>query len=258
MTRLSLLFIACLLTLLSGCQKSAVTLLKMDIAQSNKECPIPFGALGEIREFAFDDDTHSVIMYFTIDEDYLSINDMKNSDAFIADVFKTSLATSDAQEMIDMMVEADASLTLVFNNVINPDYKFSFTIPVDELRDLQNNSLSESEIEKKIISNQIRLENDKCPYDIDEGMTMTGVKEEDGYVVYTVIMDENLYDVASVKDLNNELKAAISAEFTDIDIKEFLESLTSVNMGIKYRYKGSRSSAVNDVTFSAQELRRFL
>lgn len=107
------------------------------------------------------------------------------------------------------------------------------------------------------IGMQIEKDADKMPYNIKEGMTMTNIALEDGYVVYTVVMNEHLYSVDALKNNIPQLKTAFKQEIEkteDFAFEMLVNNCAKSNKGIAYKYVGDTSGKSFLIKIEASEL----
>ena len=93
---------------------------------------------------------------------------------------------------------------------------------------------------------------------VDEGMVQTKVSIVDDNVVYYYELDEDLYDIKTMKKMPVELKDGIREELKNLrrdpTIQRELQMLNSLGMGYMYRYYGKTSKDYVDVIFTPEEL----
>jgi len=107
-----------------------------------------------------------------------------------------------------------------------------------------------------LLENQIYIENSSCPYHIDEGLEIVKVYDDGNNVVYKYRMDENIYNVATFKYTQSDLKNIMSEGFNDPSMKKQIEIFKSLNKGLVYHYYGDKSGESVKITFTADELRQ--
>lgn len=99
--------------------------------------------------------------------------------------------------------------------------------------------------------------NAECPEQIEEGLTMTEVKLEDGDLVYIVELDEAVGSINELKLGAAFLKPVMVAQFratNDPDIAEMVNLVKEAKADIIYRFIGSQSEKQFDMTISHSEL----
>lgn len=99
--------------------------------------------------------------------------------------------------------------------------------------------------------------NAECPEQIEEGLTMTEVKLEDGDLVYVIELDETVGTINELKLGAAFLRPVMAAQLTaknDPDIVELINLVKEAKADIVYRFIGSQSENQFDMTFSHSEL----
>ena len=90
----------------------------------------------------------------------------------------------------------------------------------------------------------IQSANSECPFEIDEGMVCTKIIMENKNVMYYVECDEILFDISTLSDASDLLKAILVEEFNDTedpDIALFRNMCKKAGYGIGYCFVGNKS-----------------
>lgn len=102
--------------------------------------------------------------------------------------------------------------------------------------------------------------NAACPSDMGDGMTMSSVKLEDKYVIYSIQVNETEdFNVANMKGNKQMLKSELMRELVDDpdpDIQEYCKACANAGIGIKYRYTGLQSGDICEVTIESDQLKK--
>lgn len=117
-----------------------------------------------------------------------------------------------------------------------------------------NNAATKVTVAPEIIQIISQID-DEYPMEIGEGMTITGVKVHEEYVLYSVEVDENLFSMEE-RDVNtNKAKKEILKFIkSDSNAKSLLKILKKNNVGIMYRYIGNNSGKSYTVKLEPGEL----
>lgn len=86
---------------------------------------------------------------------------------------------------------------------------------------------------------------------------MTNFSLEDGYVVYTIVLDERVYSVDALRNNIPQLKTAFKQEFEhteDFSFDMLVNNCVKANVGIAYKYVGDTSGKSFLVKIEASEL----
>lgn len=104
----------------------------------------------------------------------------------------------------------------------------------------------------------IQAANSECPFEIDEGMVCTKIIMEKKNVMYYVDCDEILFDISTLSDASDLLKAILVEEFNnteDPDIAMFRNMCKKAGYGIGYCFVGNKSKKKVKAALSAKELK---
>ena len=104
----------------------------------------------------------------------------------------------------------------------------------------------------------IQAANSECPFEIDEGMVCTKIIMEKKNVMYYVECDEILFDISTLSDASDLLKAILVEEFNDTedpDIALFRNMCKKAGYGIGYCFVGNKSKKKVKAALSAKELK---
>lgn len=99
--------------------------------------------------------------------------------------------------------------------------------------------------------------NADCPEQIEEGLTMTEVKLDEGNLVYVVELDETVGTIEQLRLGAALLRPVIVGQFTadnDPDIVEMVNLVKEAKADIVYRFIGSQSEKQFDLAISHTEL----
>lgn len=246
-----------LVVTLVGCIDSK-TKLKNEVNSANKSCPISMGVMGELSAFTYDEKENNVSIFFTLSEDFVDFNDLKGVEDSLLQSFKLSASKGSMQKITKEIIDAGASLTLVLTSSADPSQKVEVTLSLEDLKDSHSSTKTDAEINDELIANQIKMEMERVPYVVDEGMTMVKVTDDGKNINYFCEIDENLYDMDVISELKSEMKKEMSAAFDDPAMKKFAENILSANRGIIYHYQGSQSGTDIIIVFTPSDLRSII
>lgn len=249
------------LLLLAGCVDGNKTKLKKEIAVANVDCPINMGIIGDLLSIKYQEKENRIIMYYSINEEVGGGVFLQKNKEKLHQQFRLSFSKSESQQMLKDIVNAKASVLMVYK-APSSGKTTKFELPYEELKELQTNPMSDHDIQRIMIVNKIDVENARCPYKSDEGMTTTKVALVDNFIVYYYEMDESLYDMEDIRRQASYLKEADESNLknmnNDLYIQNELKLLVNQNIGYKYRYYGNKSKKYVDIDFTSDELSKYL
>lgn len=107
----------------------------------------------------------------------------------------------------------------------------------------------------------VREANTDCPYDIDDGLTITKLATEANNVVYTCMMDEVVTELTiedmRIPEVNDAMKQVLLQSIKDTsddDIKEFRNLVKQARYNIVYRFISTKSGNETDIKIYSNEL----
>lgn len=262
MKRISLVIsVVISLILFTGCENGNVTKLKKEIHAADAVCPISYGLGGDLISIKYHEKDNKVLMYYSLNEEMSSHVFLKQNRDNMMKQFRLSLSHDNSRQMLKDIVNAKASLMVIYKTP-STGKTIKFSLPYEELKEIKDNPLSETEVKKMILENSVAMQNSTMPMKVDEGMVQTKVAIVDDNVVYYYEMDEDLYDIKAMKKIPAELKDGIREELKnmrkDPTIQRELQMLNALDMGYLYRYYGKTSKDYVDVVFTSDELRKYI
>ena len=238
-----------------------VTKLKKEIHSADAVCPISYGLGGDLISIKYHEKDNMVLMYYSLNEELSSHVFLKQNKDNMMKQFRLSLSHDNSRQMLKDIVNAKASLMVIYKTP-STGKTIKFSLPYEELKGIKDNPLSELEIKKMSLENSIVMQNSTLPAKVDEGMVQTKVSIVDNNVIYYYELDEDLYDIKSMKKMPGELKDGIRQELKsmrkDPTIQRELQIMNALGMGYMYRYYGKTSKDYVDVIFTSDELRKYI
>lgn len=252
-------FLTIIITLVSltGCENANITKLKKEIHSADAVCPISYGLAGDLVSIKYHEKDNMVLMYYSLNEELSSHVFLKQNKDNMMKQFRLSLSQDDSRQMLKDIVNAKASLMVIFK-APSTGKTIKFSLPYEDLKKIKDNPLSETEVKRMILENNVAMQNSSMPMKVDEGMVQTKISIVDDNVVYYYELDEDLYNIKAMKKMPTELKDGIREELKnmrrDPTIQSELQMLNSLGMGYMYRYYGNTSKDYVDVIFTPEEL----
>lgn len=240
----------------SSCENQNVTKLKREIEAADKQCPVNMGMMGDMLSLKYDDNAKEVQLYFSLHDDMMSIDALRNNENMALQSMKLSFSRGESKEMLKQMINAGAGLTITYKSAATGK-TFKVKLSLDDLKDIKDNPMSDSEINRLLLDNQLAMENARCPYIVDEGMEMVKAYDDGDNIVYACRIDEDMYDISALKYAQSEIKSNMRDIFKDPLMKKELGLIHSLGKGFTYRYYGESSGQSVDITFSNAELSRY-
>ncbi|MDE6006077.1 MAG: hypothetical protein K2G67_00780 [Muribaculaceae bacterium] len=251
---LNLMLVALTLVGLAGCGAKDAA-LKAQIESGQRHCPMNMGMAGKLTSMSYDSDSHEVKFVLTLNKDFADVKDLSADPEIAKESMRLSLSQGDLKKLLDMMVDADAGLKVVYKNRGSKD-DFTLQFTPEDLKQIAANPMSEEESGRLLLANQIKSEKKRMPYKIDTGLTVTGIEDNGSALVYICNVDEDEYDIEMMENSREELKDNMRNMLKDISMSGQVKLLSGLGRGFEYRYIGETSGKEIVITFSADELKK--
>ena len=246
-----------LLILFVGCEDENVKKLKREIKLADRECPVNMGMIGDMLNIKYDERKNEVQVYFSINDEIVSLDALKNNGQLAKNSMKLSINRKESSDLWKMITNAGAGLSVTFKSA-STGKSFEIKIPVDELKEIIKNPLSEIETNKLLLENQLAMENSRSPYSVAEGMQLVKVFDDGNNIVYEYSLDEDLYDISLFNYAKDEIKSNAREIFNDPVMKRNIETINSLGKGLIIRYSGKKTGKSADISFTSDELNKFI
>ena len=240
---------------LQSCGNPDVEKLEKFVNEIDSQCPFSMGMLGEMKSATYDKDANVVrLVVANVDELFTNTFANANSD-FGKQSLKASYSNPESKEMLELMVNAGASMEMVYEGA---NESYTIALSNSELKDVLENPISEEEADNLLLQSQIEFVNSSCPIETEPGIVSTGVVDEGGNIIYKYRVDENMYSMSTVEDIQNQLRSTIQQSIVgDIGFNRLCQLIARANKGLLYQYYGSQSGDTVDISFSNDELRSY-
>lgn len=244
---LRLFLFICLLIACVGCEPSGVQRLRREVEAANKTL------VNSSTSIHYDEIRNKVDMVNLVSDEELGELKKVPENLFRQRMILLFPKDAQSKKFLDLLLGADAGINFIYKSLFNGSY--SVTIPSWTLKDMKRNPPSERELNEKILSNGLAIENAKGPSLIEPGMVQETVGDEGKNIVFLISLDENKHKLNNFS--NSSVKEAM-AESLAKDLDEFVSACCYFGKGICWRICGDKSDRCVDVVVSAEELRKIL
>ena len=247
--------LACLsLVLLTACSQKSK--LKLAIEVAGKQCPISVGVAGEVTSIAFDgtDVVYSMLM----NEDYINLEALgktpESMKSGVTAMFKNP--KGEIKKMLELVVAANSGIKFIYKGKTTGK-EVECYLNTEELKAILNQDMTQEESDRQKLEELVKVTNVSCPMQVDETTVLDNLTIEADNVVYNYTVDENVVDMASLKDNEAQMKQSIkgSLNVSEPAIKMFLEACVKDNKKLVYRYKGDASGEIMECVFDVSEIK---
>lgn len=249
----NLLMLAVTVLSLSGCGAKD-SALKAQIESGQRHCPMNMGMAGKLTSMSYDADAHEVKFVLTLNKSFADVKDLQADPEIAKESMRLSLSQGDLKKLVDMMVDADAGLKVVYKNRGSKD-EFTLSFTPEDLKQIAANPMKEEESSRLLLANQIKSEKNRMPYKIDKGLIVTGIEDNGSALVYICNVDEDEYDIDMMEASRDELKDNMRKMLKDVSMKGQVKLLSGLDKGFEYKYIGETSGKQIVVAFTADELK---
>ena len=256
-------FIVCILislVVLSGCENANITKLKREIKVANASCPINFGSAGDLLSIKYQENENRVLIYISLNEDIAGHVFLKHNKANMQRQVRLTMSGKAPRDLLDDIINAKASLMIIYKES-STGKTVKTALSFEELQEIKRDPLTDLEVNRMLIENNIAMQNAACPMPVAEGMKETKVAIVDNYLVYYIEMDEKMYDMKALKSDYGALKVSmqdgLNNLYNDLSGQRELQLLTLSGMDLIYRYYGNIGKEYVDVVFTSEELKRY-
>lgn len=245
---------------LISCENGNVKKLKKEITIANVSCPINMGSAGDLLSIKYQEKENRVIIYFSINEEVGNGIFLKKNKDKMKKQLQLLFSQNESNALLKDILNAQASVMVIYK-APSSGKTIKFELRYEELKNLQQNPLSNKEIERMIIDNKVDIENSTCPYKLEEGITTSKVAIVNNFIVYYYEMDENIFDINEIQRNQSEMKKMIVSGFksmrNDPSFQRDLQLIISNHLGYQYRCYGNKSKAYVDIIFPPEELIKY-
>lgn len=112
------------------------------------------------------------------------------------------------------------------------------------------------------VMNRVRADNAECPFEIEEGVTITGMTVQDRYVTFRTEIDIEKLDFLVMKENRDSLSHAVNASLRE-QLKDSLQrksllDISDARLGYRNRYIASDRKDSFDIAFTADDLLKLI
>lgn len=256
----NVLVLALLVVTLMSCDSNSAkkTLLKMDVDKMQKELPLKLGSMGDLTALTYDDDV--VTITYLLNENLNDIDGLIKDSILIKENFQCMVSrNNNMQKMVRQIAAADASLVLKYKGQTSGKVA-SVTIAKEELANTDKFILTGTEAAEKLVKNLSRLERNRMPTTVGNGIKMVDAFWDGDNYVYLASLDKRIYSIEALRmsDKNEMKKGIIMALANEPASQAFIEAIITLRKNICYRYKIEGSDDYVDVVVPYSELKSVL
>lgn len=218
-----------------SCTNSGKAKLQAALEQVNSECPVDLGDEGIFERVRYDNDNNSAVFTYVINEDAVSISNLEAINREQKTFLGSFLRSEANRDLLNILVDADASLTYVLRGRTSGD-SILVTLSPDELSNIasrsdENNSLSQLE-------SIVAITNHQCPSVVDDGLTLKSAVIVNDYITFDYEYDTSIITIPleNVAELREATKEILREELTTVTGQSQLKLMKECKIGTRYIY----------------------
>ncbi len=249
---------------LSSCEEEGdLAKLKKGIEYTDSKCPVTVNELCKIVSAKYDDESHTVQLKYSIEEELFDFDEISNNKQSIANAYKLVLSGTyksdkNFHDLLDLVVKTESDLSITFLGA-NSGKSIEIPFSADDLEEIINNPLSEKEINEKMLKDKIETTNAALPTPVYDGVEIVEVRDDGANIVFSARVDEEVYDFNELYKIRKSLKEDMIEEYNnDAAGKSELKLYNSLGRGIVYHYYGDTSGESFDVRITNDEIKEIL
>lgn len=248
--------ITVLILILCACNDSNKTKLHMICETTNKELPADLG-VGVFESMTYNEDKNCVEMKVMLDEAVINIADLRKASEQQRDYLQYFMSQKENAELLKLLSETGSSVRLVMEGNRTKETT-EITLSADDFENIKTTD-DEDDNYRKQLDKIVASSNAQCPSDLGDGLVMSSVSLDNGYICYNFVYDpaQISFEDAESQDAWNNLFENLSGQAHTTGLSHTFDILRKLHCGIKYIYKSQDSSMPDKtITFSAEDVER--
>lgn len=237
---------------LCGCNGKRAELAKL-VEAMNAGCPMSLGTAGQLESTTYNG---NVVTFNYVLHGIQGLNEFETNEEMYHKMMLESYRTNADEgfrKIVEAIVDANASLDVVFRLDNNAEYKLHFTS-----KELAENKPGQGISPDEYLHSFVNNARMQLPQQFAQGMMGTDVVLDDKYLSYLFECDEAIYNLGEMQQStveNHESMKQMMLESTDPNTVKMLDMLKQSNRGIRYIYKGTTSGAEAIFCVTAEEMK---
>lgn len=242
-----------LISMMPACTNRNAEALRKSIEAYNEKCPVNMGIMGELTGVEYDEATNTVAYNALLNDNVVGVSIFRDNEASFRKQLKMGFSQDEAKELIELTANAGASLKCKYTNRSDGD-TFSIELSNADLKDILEHPVSDNDRHSTTLEIQVAIGNSACPMAVGNGMTMVSLTDDGTSVVNLYDVDEDIVDLGLLEANSAEMKENMKSFFYDPSMKTYLQAMVALNRNYVYRYKGTTTGRIVEITFTPQEI----
>lgn len=230
---------------------------KVEMAASH--CPVMIDNVGFIKDICLDGDT--LVYDCTVTNSDIDIPGLRSQADRVKSVIAPQLPELFRRnsELLDAMLDKGVALAVRYTD--GAGNRMSVGFSAGELREIIERGAHEMSPEERLAA-EIEISRASLPVEMTVGMTMVGISDENGMVVFDCEVDESVAGHDAIDNLRgnrgaiaDDMLASLTSR-ENSDVNTLVSLTTAAGRGIAYRYRGSVSGDTMMLSFTPGQLAR--
>lgn len=230
------------------------------LEEINYKLPIDYGYMGTLDQIVYDRNNNEVRFFLTLGKEYVDVDEArKKQDSNIEKSIKNYLLqTEEKESFFPYFLNADAELILVIKNPESKDEVLvRFTVP--QMEELMADEQTEEQICRRIVNRTVANDKRRCPKSLSAGVEMTDVNEKNGYIVYDLTIDEDIFSMEELKKTKTDIRRNWEFNITNEPLmNQFVNRVIVIGKGIIYNYTSNKTGERMPIIFTTEELKNVM
>lgn len=161
-------------------------------------------------------------------------------------------------------VEAARKVPLTLAVTVGDNYGsiVSFTLPAKQFHAMVLSAPDERQRDELKVSNRVRYDNQYCPIELEDGVSVQSMTIQDRYVTFHTLIDVEKLDFKVMKEnrdsVGHAVVTALRAQLEDAEQEKSLREIAGARLGYRNRYVASDGADSFDISFTPADIEKLL
>ena len=245
----------------SGSQNVASDSLSVALnAVAEVQCPVDLLDGCHIDSIRISQSDSVLIVNISLSDDYVD----SQSDGSDVQIWKTAVGLMLAEPRVEAILDAarKVPLSMVINLNSGVALPMQCRMSAAEFHDFTAEKLDERARDEIKVTNRVKSDNRYCPFEIEDGVTLSAMSIQDRYVTFHTMIDVEKLDFPVMKENRDSVSHAVVtslySQLNDSEQKKSLKEIAGARLGYRNRYVASDKSDSFDISFTPSDIERIL
>lgn len=138
----------------------------------------------------------------------------------------------------------------------------SFVLPATQFHGMVLTAPDERKLDELKVSNRVRFDNQYCPIELEDGVSVRSMTIQDRYVTFHTLIDVEKLDFKVMKEnrdsVGHAVVTALRAQLEDAEQEKSLREIAGARLGYRNRYVASDGQDSFDISFTPSDIEKLL